>query len=552
MNEHTGVERRDWMKWIGLWLALAGAYAALRSFTFFAALVHDDGLFLYTGQAWAAGELPYRDFYDHKPPGLFFFLSLPCRLTPFNLFAVKLASVLWLALGAVWLYRVSRKFAGRAISLALLPWFVLYTSAYATIRTGGLTEESALPFLALAYGLSLNRTRGWRTSLWAGLAFGAAIQFRQTFALSSLFLYSLILLDALSGERSIRSCLSHALALSFGMLIPELFVSLYFALNGAWTQYFKASYLANFVYVGARPHNTWSGVIQAQREIIESTGPYLLAPLFAVASLPFAQDRRWRMLLPLLAAFSGDLLAASLSGEYYSHYYVQAAVSIHLLFCFSAQGFVDAINSARNRGLTRPHALLAIALTILTAMAFLSLSALGVRQYVSDYMSILHDDANPHGTRAFQRSVADAAAFVTEPDERILLVGQSPNSVYFLASRYAGSRYYHYSPLWKEKLADVVGEAEYARFLADLHTRRPALILVDLTRMRGEAPPEWIETKAPGSGEYIKQNYTPLHDAPGASIPDDEWFWYDIRINFWIRNDLVDRAVSRLHEKQAG
>ena len=76
----------------------------------------------------------------------------------------------------------------------------------------------------------------------------------------------------------------------------------------------------------------------------------------------------------------------------------------------------------------------------------------GMKKYYADYSRINEQRLMAEGPYNTQRSVANAVKLMTSPDERILLIGRDPNSVYILAERYSAARYYHFAPLWKEKL----------------------------------------------------------------------------------------------------
>ncbi len=534
--------RAAWLKYVALWAGVAVVYAGLRSFTFFRELVHDDGLFLYTGQAWAAGELPYRDFSDHKPPGLFFLLSVPCRLFPFSLFAVKAFLILWAALGASLLYKLCREFTGRAASIITLLLFVVFTSQFTTIRTGGLTEEGALPFVILSV-LCLLKHHDWRWGFASGLAMGAAIQFRQTFVLTALFHIVWIAQLATNKRQSLNQSAFHLLLVGGGMVAPECLLSLYFWANGAWWAYIENSYLFNFIYVSASPRNTWQEIINHHWSFITSTGPYLLAPLFALALTPWAHQSKRVWLLPLLGCFLGDMIAVSLSGEYYTHYFVQAAISIHLLFAFTFSCIFDPNNITNTAASKYVHWLVSI-ITLVAIAVFLYF---GVSAYMRDYRSALRDFNNPNRSYAFQRGVANAARSITDDKDRILLIGQAPNSVYFLSGRYAGSRYYHYSPLWKEKFQSDQTKRFFDEFTFDLNHRKPVVLLMDLTVMGSEEPLEWIEAFNQETADIIRESYSPLIEHLEDSIPEDEWFWHDINVSFWVHNDHIDEVGQRLN-----
>ena len=64
------------------WLGLAVLYVALRVGIVDAPLDRDEGIFGLIGQAILRGEVPYRDIFDHKPPGVFYIYALALSIVP--------------------------------------------------------------------------------------------------------------------------------------------------------------------------------------------------------------------------------------------------------------------------------------------------------------------------------------------------------------------------------------------------------------------------------------------------------------------------------------
>ncbi len=539
-----------WMA--SFWFLIFLLYFGLRSHTFSSSLVHDDGLFLYAGQACAVGQIPYQDFWDHKPPGIFFYLSLPLRLFPFSLFAVKFYLILCLSFSAILLYYFCQRRFLLSTSIIVTLCYVFYTSMHFTIRSGGLTEEDALFFVVLCFWQILRR-RGkllWN-SLFAGLALGIAIQFRQTYVFTVAFLIGALLHNAHQRGEKFKDVLGPFFAMMGGLVIPELIISFYFFIQGCWWDYLEGSYLFNFYYIGpARTNKPLSEVLQIQWEFIQSTGPYLYAPLLALCTcywIPTAT--RW-MMVPLILAFLGDLVAVSLSGEFYSHYYVQAAVSIAILHAMFIEGLAYMLKSIHQAGWLRFLSLLKLIFCIfLIVVTFVPLYW-GIKQYISDYKFILRDRDAQEREFAMQRGVAKAVQQLTAPDDTILLLGQQPNSVYFLSGRHAGARYYHYSPVWKPKLRKALKDYHYGYFMDDIRTRKPVLLLVDLRvrELRELTDLEMTEDSMldfiPGFKPYIVDNYLLLSDVLDES-PSDQWFWYDIRTIILVRKDHTQAIKQR-------
>lgn len=547
------------LKYALVWVILMGALAGLRSHMFYGPILHDEAIFIYCGQAWADGQTPYRDFWDHKPPNIFFFHSIPLRVFPFNRTAILVHELLWLALAGTLLAAVCRMYLSWFATIAALPYFCLFLGSWVTVRSGGLTEEASLAWVALSYLFVLRGSaRLLRDAFLAGLFLGVAAQFRQTFAPSSLFLAAAIIWRGRqSGMTPGRIC--GALVLSgLGFATPEFLWSAYFAVKGCWGQYIQGSYLFNFRYIGA-DKETHQGLMDGLKEhwrVFNDTGPILAAPVLALVMTPWLpRGRRWLLALALLA-FVCEFIPISISGEYYHHYYIQTTVSACLLLALAAEAIWTIVKSAFGRTEKRLHpAMLAAgalaAVAVIAATAWMTVKDVQVYQF--RYRAVLKRAKQPNQELMTQNSIADAIAALTKPDETIQLLGVQPNSCYFLAKRYAGSRYFHNAPIFKGKFQDHLSTPIQERMLGDLAERRPALVILGPI----EGPKErWrgleIFDARPGSAflkPYIEENYVALEKVAGG-VPQ-EWHWYKKNCSFLVRKDLAEEMKDRL-QKIAG
>ncbi len=72
----------------------------------------DSGLFAYIGQQILGGRLPYRDAWDHKPPGVFYVDALAMRLLGQNPWALWWLALVWIGLTGVAFFLVLAPFTG--------------------------------------------------------------------------------------------------------------------------------------------------------------------------------------------------------------------------------------------------------------------------------------------------------------------------------------------------------------------------------------------------------------------------------------------------------
>ncbi|MGC9326776.1 MAG: hypothetical protein ACP5I1_04005, partial [Candidatus Hinthialibacter sp.] len=219
----------------------------------------------------------------------------------------------------------------------------------------------------------------------------------------------------------------------------------------------------------------------------------------------------------------------------------QAAASSLLLLALFMDGIEQAIRESVNQSKAVSQRALALGFSaVLIAVSVYPLIG-AVKTYSSDVRHILQERSRLESAFGFQQGTAQAIQNLTDPEDRILLIGRDPNSVYILSKRYAGSRFYHFTPLWKDKLEDVFTMRHKEAFLQDLSDKRPVILLMD----RRSAPKlleddEFMQQVR----SYMEDNYTALDEIMEES-PEDLWFWYGPRLTFLIRNDKIGAVKDR-------
>jgi hypothetical protein len=209
----------------------------------------DSGLFAYIGQQILEGRLPYRDAWDHKPPGVFYVDALAMLLLGQNPWALWWLAVVWIGLTAAALFLILSRFTG--ILPALLAVLVLlFTLHYPDYYLGGnFTEVYAL----LTQVLSIGAAAAWFFSgrkLWLaclGLLTGASILFKPTYIALDCSSLAVILFIRLWQRDIRRFALDFAMFLA-GLALPLLTVMGYFAWRGAFKDFWDASITYNRLY----------------------------------------------------------------------------------------------------------------------------------------------------------------------------------------------------------------------------------------------------------------------------------------------------------------
>jgi hypothetical protein len=193
----------------------------------------DSGVFLYIGHALLAGQVPYKDVWDHKPPAIYFIDALGLWLGAGSLWGIWLLESLSLALAGWCTYSAIRRDFGAMPAFAgSVAWIC---SMPLVCNGGNVTEEWALlPAAALIFAFSRWRPTAlsWRATAAIGACGALMLLCRQTAI--GLLLAALLLICLARLRQNQRDWLVGELAAALaGFALPCLVVLGYFAVTGA-------------------------------------------------------------------------------------------------------------------------------------------------------------------------------------------------------------------------------------------------------------------------------------------------------------------------------
>jgi Dolichyl-phosphate-mannose-protein mannosyltransferase len=216
----------------------------------------DATLYLYVGQKWAQGTLPYVGNFDNKPPGIFALIALVSHLSP-SLWLIALTQFVFVV-GVIAAVGAILKQAGapkRAVFLAALCLaLALNIPNYAPGNMPESYMNCPMVFSMFFFLRALNsrldshfRSHQLRDFFWAGLCSGFACMFKP-FGLSAALAQAAFLLLSAVPARSIRSALVSIGAGIVGAVVIWIPPILYFWRHAALTEMLDASFLYNLYY----------------------------------------------------------------------------------------------------------------------------------------------------------------------------------------------------------------------------------------------------------------------------------------------------------------
>jgi hypothetical protein len=237
-------------------IAIAIGVVALRAPLLDLPLERDEGGYAYVAWRLSAGEMPYLDWFEQKPPGIFLAYRAALALPLDPVIAIRLVAALFSAATCVALFAVVSPLLGplaATFSAALLGLLSADPMLQGPIAN---TEIFMLPGLVAATALFLRMQRGASVTLATSAGVGALLALATVFkpvAATNAPFFALALLVATPGPQRWRQLLRFLVGAALGGAAIWLTVIGWLASNGALEAAIDTVVLYNFEYAGRTP-----------------------------------------------------------------------------------------------------------------------------------------------------------------------------------------------------------------------------------------------------------------------------------------------------------
>jgi len=441
-------------------------------------LDQDCGEYSYCAMRWAAGGLPLPDVWDHKPPliylvyrGIFAVAgSGPAIVAP----ALRVGAMLCDAATALALFALVRRLFGAWQGVAAATAFGLFSGMPGMQLEAFQPERLTTLFAALGLLATSSYVRSWRYrhAALAGLWLGLGVAAKQIAAPIGLLAWAWATAEALRahGRQAWGRVAAHSGLMAAGAALPWALFAGYFALRGAFADFWECTYTYNVLY--ATEHRKGALLDQLRRLVTTKLFDHAFLWLTAAGGILLAVRRpaERRGGLVVLAWVLAAFLGLFLPGQFAHYYYLPTLAP---LAAASAVALAALGQLGRAPGLRR---LVAAGL----GMALLALLAFAAKRGAGEYRLAV-DPKQPNQVVA--RLARDLAA-KTAPSDHIFLFGGRPQ-IYALAGRPASTKYlFNFSyqvPLAK---AFLFQDAVRAEIMAGLQQHPPRFVIVAITEKR--------------------------------------------------------------------
>jgi len=492
----------------------------------------DQALYGYVGQRILHGELPYRDAWDQKPPGIHATYAVLWAIWPDE--RVVPAADLAVAIGtALLLLALGRRIgpAGTGETAALI---FLFLGDPAWGRLGGVRARgqcevfiglvSTAGLLLLHRALDAGAKRVQALGFAAGALFGCAFVYKYNAGAVLIAAGLAALWWWRPAERSSLGARIHGL-LPAGMAVASGFVTVVaamlaiFAFAGAFDDLYHATISYNVFYSGETYASRFAMIGYLLRFPIERArvdGLWLVGGLGCAVALITALVRRTRTgtpdILPVLWVAAACLSIAVNGSRGLPQYFLQAAPALALAFGVAAAWVTPRLRM--------PWRLAAIAVVVIGVQRVVNVDK------VVDYLRwdasawtgsrtreeyLARFGGRDSGDKYSALAVRELAHLITErvqPNETVLVLGFSPGAL-LQSERRSATRFFWSRPL-------IVGFGEgwpgygVAGLLAELETRKPALVVLQ----RRDWDPDTIDSyiwfsRQPTLVAWLGRDYQP-------------------------------------------
>ena len=215
----------------------------------FARLGVDSGIFAYGGQQILEGQLPYREFWDHKPPAVFYLNALAIFIVGQTPWAIWWLGLVWIICTSLVFFFVMRRLTGLGPALFSTLIFTITLHHPDIYQRGNFPEVYSLLFQVLTIGFVINYFSSKRDRWIFGIGILTSISFLFKFICIALGLASLgTILYFDIKRRARRRALTHLLLFGIAALVPIVMVLLYWASQGALQDLWDAVITYNLLY----------------------------------------------------------------------------------------------------------------------------------------------------------------------------------------------------------------------------------------------------------------------------------------------------------------
>lgn len=478
----------------------------------------DQGVFATVADALLHGGIPYRDAWEHRPPGIFWIYETAFLLLARDLWAVRVAEILAIGAAAAGLARFGERHLGSRAAgwVAALCLPLLYLPFAPNTAQPESFQIPLLVWILALWPRDPGAARAKELCFACGVLIAGAILLKPTAAIFVFGMLSDRLACDLDPRRNLKSNLALTTWTLAGMAAPPVLVGIYYAALGVLAPFWDA--VAVFPADYARSLGPQS-LLHHLRQSWSGISAILLVPELALLIVGAGQGALLRP-TELIRSGAAAVLAwgsVALQARYFQYHWIPLlpflAVLMAMAFCRRPDSTAA---GTRVREWSR-KALLGIGVALAALAAAVEFNRSGyLLTYWGEVSTIERRVPLPVATPwGESRTVAHRIQELSGPDDTLFVWGDAP-LLYFLSDRRMAGPYPHLMtiiPEWR-------GPERVHQVIAHMAERPPKLFLVGRGGLwwRRSQEPRKLLSDYPDILRVLKDRYRKSEEIEGFEV----------------------------------
>lgn len=428
----------------------------------------DEGIYSYFGTLILDGKIPYKDFYEVKFPGLFYFYALIVSVFGETVKGMHTGFMYVNILSIIFIYFASKKLFSPIAGIISATTFA-FVSLTANLSGFTVQSEHGVAFFAslgLYFYALCNETKKWYYFLCFGVAMGLAFMVKTSGVFYALWGGLIVILDFMFSKKPkyFKQFIFQLLLYAFGGLFTiGVFFIIIFS-KGSFNEMIYWTYEHTKTYVGGMPFEEGIKYFKYTRDAIIQNHKLFWFHSFLALIVCFLRpvDIKLKALGFTIIAFS--MLTIVPGFYFYGHYWIQTVPGVSILAGLTFYSINKTFNNKIRLGKIKLKYIYLIVFAFLTIK---HINALKQYYFKPNYELILRQ---VYGNNPFPEAM-EIGNWINQnsnPEDNIVLIGSEPQ-IYFYTKKKSPSRHAYFTsvvnnvPMHKEWQREFARDTEKAK-----------------------------------------------------------------------------------------
>ncbi|MDX2172132.1 MAG: glycosyltransferase family 39 protein [Bacteroidota bacterium] len=488
----------------------------------------DEGIYSYFGTLVLEGKTPYKDFYEIKFPGLFYFYGLIIALFGDTVKGMHTGFMYVNIISLLFIYHTSKRLFSPIAGILSATTFA-FVSLTPNLSGFTVQAEHGVAFftsIGLFFYAVTKENKKWYYFLFMGFSFGMAVMVKTTGIFIAFWGALIVITDFIFTKKpkQFKPFLINFLSFSFGgIFIVGVFFILILS-KGSFKEMIYWTIEHSRIYAQGMPFDEGMKYFKYTRDaIVQNHKFFWIHAVLAVGVCLFRP-------IPFKTKIFGiTLLAASFftivpGYFFYGHYWIQVIPGLAVVAGLTYHSLITVLEPRIKLGKLK---LKYVYLSIFAILTFSHINAIKSYYFHPNYELILRQ---VYGNNPFPESM-EIGNFInanSKPEDNIVLIGSEPQ-IYFYTHKKSPSRHAYFTSI----VNNVPMHHEWQReFVRDTEKAKPRYVVFFNHQFSLLVQPNTDKYVFEWANKYIAENYKVVGVVEMADGQMSNYVWKEAALNY--------------------